>query len=307
MTRRGDTFHDDDASLPLLGVRICISGSVPETQYWQEPATDRSILEFVRLLSGHVLKLGGHIVHGSHPSFTPAIARQAERFQAEHPEERPLTLVVSKLWLPGKLEMEFISKYQDVAKIVVTPTVGGDNPNDAQARNLSLTALRLALVEESDVVVAVGGRLNTESGFSPGVLQELVVARWRHLPCFVIAGLGGMTRELDTQIIAQLCEENRLDANVRQKLADSRDIVGTVGTIVEHLVHSREVFALPHTRVALFGRFNAASATRDLVVDQSHSRLSEIVRASADRFKELLDAVNESNLGRFTELLNAPG
>jgi hypothetical protein len=76
---------------------IGISGAIPKRADWSEAAMDRGILEFVSLFSGIVLKYGGRIVHGCHPTFTPVILHQA-RLQAAGRQRRPVTLVMSDLW-----------------------------------------------------------------------------------------------------------------------------------------------------------------------------------------------------------------
>jgi hypothetical protein len=83
--------------ISLEQYEIGLSGAVPDRRDWSEPAMDRGILEFVALFSGIVFKYGGRIVHGSHPTFTPVILRQA-RLQASNRSRKPVTLVMSELW-----------------------------------------------------------------------------------------------------------------------------------------------------------------------------------------------------------------
>jgi len=65
----------------LTGVRVWVSGSLPETEISIEK--ERSdILEFVSRFSAKVFQLGGHIIHGSDPSFTPTLLEQARTHQA---------------------------------------------------------------------------------------------------------------------------------------------------------------------------------------------------------------------------------
>src|SRR3954465_15485778 len=84
-----------DVSLEQYDVGL--SGAVPDRKDWSEPAMDRGILEFVALFSGLVLKYGGRIVHGSHPTFTPIILRQARQHAGKR-MRKPVTLVISDLW-----------------------------------------------------------------------------------------------------------------------------------------------------------------------------------------------------------------
>src|SRR5262249_1945273 len=151
----------------------------------------------------------GHIVHGNHPAFTPAIvgrahavvegrAAGAER-ESRPPERPPVALYASSLW---PLAWEFPLR-PDVLSVVQTPKGGDGDRKDAKTRNPSLRALRLAMVQDVDVVVTVGGKLHRDTGYNPGVLEELTVGRWRKLPCFIVASYGGPAGELDAEILRQ--------------------------------------------------------------------------------------------------------
>src|SRR5271170_3769649 len=78
------TLHNVERSMSITRLEVSleqyeigISGAIPNRADWSEPAMDRGILEFVSLFTGIVLKYGGRIVHGCHPTFTPVILRQA--------------------------------------------------------------------------------------------------------------------------------------------------------------------------------------------------------------------------------------
>lgn len=78
-------------SMDLTGLRIWLSGAVPEVEAegpdieepvenWKGSPLDYGILGFVQEFSSLVFKLGGEIIHGCHPSFTPILLQQARRF-----------------------------------------------------------------------------------------------------------------------------------------------------------------------------------------------------------------------------------
>src|SRR5436190_15564992 len=83
--------------LSLDRYEIGLSGAVPSRSHWSEPAMDRAILEFVSLFSAIVFKYGGRIIHGSQPTLTPVILRQAH-LHAGKRSRKPVTLVMSDLW-----------------------------------------------------------------------------------------------------------------------------------------------------------------------------------------------------------------
>src|SRR5258706_15331004 len=97
---------------------IGLSGAVPDRKDWSEPAMDRGILEFVALFSGIVIKYGGRVVHGCHPTFTPVILRQA-RLQGTGRQRRPVTLIMSELWAQD-LSQDDIASMTDIAEFVIT-------------------------------------------------------------------------------------------------------------------------------------------------------------------------------------------
>ena len=138
---------------------------------------DRGILEFVALFTGIVLKYGGRIIHGCHPTFTPVILRQA-RLQATGRQRRPVTLVMSQLWAQN-LTQEDVDSMTDIAEFLVTKKVGDKGPEDPETRNRSLTAMRTVLINAQNVTVAVGGMMHNGDGIVPGVAEEVALAQKR--------------------------------------------------------------------------------------------------------------------------------
>ena len=166
--------------ISLEQYEVGISGAIPNSADWSEPAMDRGILEFVALFSGIVFKYGGRIIHGSHPTFTPIILRQA-RLQAAGRLRKPVTLVMSELWAQY-LSSEDIESMTDIAEFVVTHKVGDKGPEDTETRNRSLSAMRRVLIDAQNVTVAVGGLLHSGDGIVPGVAEEIALAGHRGNP-----------------------------------------------------------------------------------------------------------------------------
>lgn len=81
--------------LPLNGIKIWLSGAVPEKEVWSHELVDRDILEFISVFSSLVYENGGTIIHGSHPSLTPVLVREAKRFSTS---KRQLQLHILSNW-----------------------------------------------------------------------------------------------------------------------------------------------------------------------------------------------------------------
>lgn len=219
-------------NVSLSDYSIGLSGAVPGRENWSEPAMDRAILEFVALLSGIVFKYGGTIVHGSHPTFTPIILRQARQY-AESRAKKPIHLVMSELWAKS-LPSEFQESVADVAEFEVIPQVGDGGPENVETRNRSLTAMRHSLIEAQNIMVAVGGKMHTRDGIIPGVGEEMDFAAQKGIPRFLIAGMGGYAAEYARELTPASLN-NGLSQEQNAVLFGTNDVEACVNVIFERL------------------------------------------------------------------------
>ena len=222
-------------NVSLEQFEIGISGGIPNRADWSEPAMDRGILEFVSLFTGIVLKYGGRIIHGCHPTFTPIILRQA-RLQAKDRLRKPLTLVMSELWIKEYSDQS-IEGMTEVAEFIVTKKIGDKDASDPETRNRSLSAMRRVLIDAQNITVAVGGLLHGGDGLVPGVSEELALAEKKGIPRFLVGGLGGLTKTLSAEIApSQL--NNSLPDNANLTLFATDDVAASVNVLFEHLALS---------------------------------------------------------------------
>ena len=219
-------------NVSLAQYEIGLSGAVTERADWSEDAMDRAILEFIALFSGIIFKYGGRIVHGSHPTFTPVILRQA-RLHAGERKQKPVTLIMSELWAKD-LPAEFSEGVSDVAEFLVTKQIGEGGPENVETRNQSLTEMRQVLIDSQNVMVAVGGKMHTEDGIIPGVFEELQLAAARQIPRFLIGGMGGYAAQYARDVIpASLNNGLKDEENVL--LFGTSDVSACVNVIFEKL------------------------------------------------------------------------
>jgi hypothetical protein len=298
-------------SLPLAGLRVGISGAVPEREFWG-PAVDldRQILGFVSRLSGFVVEYGGTIVHGSQPALAPVIAEQAwdqhGRSKGEATRPNPLILVGSQLW--GEFpEITARAARRAGAEVVLTPKLGGGDAKDLPTRNASLTGMRVVLAGQVDVQVSIGGKLHHDTGFNPGVLEELAIMRWHGTRCFVVACFGGMAGKLEATMLRWFSDGNRLSAGEVEKIATWRQAEDDpVGLLLAHFARHRGAFlAKKEAARAAQVRFHQGPQLPGL----APARIAEIdlglVEHAGKRFAELKQAVDKTDSARVGELLAA--
>ncbi|MGO9314854.1 MAG: hypothetical protein ACLQBD_16855 [Syntrophobacteraceae bacterium] len=221
----------------LVGFEIGISGAVPERSKWSEPALDRAILEFVSVFSALVIKYGGRIIHGSHPTFTPVIVEQARNL-GHGSSQKPVTLFISELWADTPENQEFCH-YLDVSDIFVTKRIGSGNPEDFETRNNSLTLMRRHLVQSMNTIVTIGGLFHEDNKIKPGVLEEIELATSRGIPCFLLGGMGGMTARLARNSEWLTKVSNGLPDEQNRELLATNDIASCVSIILDHLIRNQ--------------------------------------------------------------------
>jgi hypothetical protein len=306
--RPSDMF---DSRTPLNGLRVGIAGAIPERQWWGEVADlDRLILTFVAQLSALVLRYGGRLVHGSQPLLTPIVAEQACLQSRERSES--LTLVASQLF--GAIpEVAQTAAETARASMIVTAKQGEGDARDADTRNKSLTAMRLALMQEIDVLVAIGGKLHVESGFNPGVLEELAMARWHGLPTFIVGAFGGVAGELERALVKELSGDNLMDSSSGApssiEMAQwSGDMDEYVGKLLAHFLRHQEQLRagkrFEHP-VSSFVAIEAPKSVAESVLTQSRfvSVNPEVVEQWSSRFVNFRNAAERKNVEQARDML----
>ncbi len=221
----------------LHGVRIWLSGAVPPDINEQQRT---AILEFVGQFAAMVFRAGGHIIHGSHPSFTPTLLAQANNHRINGGRKDCLTLAVSKLWSKNASIVP-VQEWREICMVYETPEVTGEGAIDE-----SLQVLRNWMSARCDAFVAVGGMWWKEISGRSGVPIEAGLAINRGIPCFLLGGLDGAARDyLKThpEVIGML--RNGLDDATNQNLA----IEENVGSIVERICDQLSRLPLVRGRV----------------------------------------------------------
>lgn len=222
----------------LQGVRVWLSGAVPPDPV--ESQRD-SILAFVGQFAATVFRNGGHILHGSHPSFTPALLAEAGKYVKAGGRKDCLTLAVSRYWSKNTDAVP-LQHWREHCMVYETPEATGDN-----ARDDSLTLLRQWMSARCDTFVAVGGRWWQEIAGRAGIPIEAGLAIDRGLPCFLLGGLGGAAQGFvrdHPELMRSL--KNGLNYELNSTIATQGDVGGLVGLVCDQLTR----LPLVHGRVS---------------------------------------------------------
>ena len=209
----------------LAGARIWLSGAVPEVE-GTTAAQRVAILDFVRRFARRVFERGGHIVHGSHPSFTPVLLEEAQRYQQQGGHKDRLVLAVSRFWSKDPTKVSAVD-WRKFALVYETPEASGE-----RARDESLELLRKWMVSRCDAIVVVGGKWWQAVGGRAGIPMELGYAIDRGIPCFLLGGLGGAAQDYvarHPEIFSQL--KNGLDETANRELSTMLDVGGLAESV----------------------------------------------------------------------------
>ena len=216
-----------DLLSPLHGVRIWLSGAVPPDVDEQQRT---AILEFVGQFAATVFRAGGHILHGSHPTFTPTLLAEAKKHRINDGRQDCLSLAVSKLWSKDTRVVP-VQDWREICLVYETPEAIGET-----AREDSLQILRQWMSDRCDAFVAVGGMWWREIAGRSGVPVEAALSIKRGIPCFLLGGLGGAARDYvrDHPEVIRLLK-NGLDDPTNQSLSTEENVGSTVQRVCDQL------------------------------------------------------------------------
>jgi hypothetical protein len=106
---------------------------------------------FVERFALAVLRDGGTLMHGSHPSFDMPLKAAGGRFVAAGGSRDALILVRAQKYATTSEQFHEIEAQRQYSTVQIVPAVVGDV-------NQSLVPIREWMAEHCDVVVAIGGR-----------------------------------------------------------------------------------------------------------------------------------------------------
>jgi hypothetical protein len=211
---------------PLSGVRLHLSGSVPEDAT-NDQAT--AIRLFVERLAREIFREGGTVLHGSHPSLIEPLKAAAIPFVSAGGAKDALTLVRARKYAETAEQLSEIEEQRNYAAVHIVPSVPG-NVNEA------LVPMREWMADRCDVIVAIGGKWYKVDKSRAGVPAELEETLIRGKPGFIAAAFGGAVQEYikdDASVLSRL--RNGLSDEANRAVAGNANTDELVNAIVSQI------------------------------------------------------------------------
>lgn len=145
----------------------------------------QALIDAVHAVTTTWVSMGGTVVLGGHPTFTPLVIHAARLADPDASTDR-VVIYQSLHFVTNNTVIELADHSRAVGV-----EAGVDRPT-------SLTAMRTQMVGHEGIraVVAIGGRTSEGGTHVPGIDEEIDLARANDLPVFLIGAAGGRAAEL---------------------------------------------------------------------------------------------------------------
>lgn len=201
---------------------VIISGAFPDCQ----PEYQQNLWNALHAFVQAVLVRDGTVIFGAHPTFQQLIfdiaklKRTNDYIQAIH-------MYISKYFATQAV----IDEYKNHATVTATDAYD-DN------RSKSLTTMRKAMIQndEASCMVVIGGK-TARPDITPGVEEEIELAKAHNLPVFLIGSVGGRTAEITSELYSNRWKDkpNHMSVDFNQELMVSLDYSMLANKLLDNL------------------------------------------------------------------------
>lgn len=226
-----DSFDDyilslEQVVLPLkLNLKakngIIVSGAFPDC----EPKYQQYLSNAVHSVAKAILERSCTLIFGGHPTFQHPLLDLAKRIRPEN-YKSAVRLYLSRWYATEPMISEMSTQ------ATVNTTDAGNNRDD------SLSLMRKTMIRDKGAIalIVMGGKTEA-SGRTPGVDEEISLARSAGIPVFVLGSVGGRSTQIAAKLDADDWNEkwNGLSVQENQLLMNSLDYRLIADIILDHL------------------------------------------------------------------------
>jgi hypothetical protein len=226
---------------------IALSGAVPfQDELIAHGWSELGIKTFVRRFVDRVMRAGGGITMGSHPTFLDIIHEVAELHTLTAGPKR-WRIWVGKRFIPEDQERaEYEQKYGRLAEITWVGELDGPEPvsekRAIELRQIVLTELRTKFIKASGALVCVGGRPTRKDKQGKiialaGVEEESAIAWKNKRPLYFVGAGGGAAEGVYRKAFRKKLTQktNGLNPDLNELIATHKDPSLAVSYVIEGL------------------------------------------------------------------------
>jgi hypothetical protein len=234
----------------LAGFRVGLSGAMPDRQELEEHGwSELDIRTAVAYVVEAVLRRGGEIVHGNHPTYTPliqAMARQ-EFGRSERGGRKQVRMYVVGPYVKDIEVAQLCAEHSDYADIEFVGPWDQEDLGDAEravGRKEWLRKMRQRMSTYADVLVCIGGKGIRPDVPIPGVLAEAMLMGKREKPVLLAAAIGGFAQSA-RELLPKRRWDNGLSGEENKRLESAGDPSEVTELIIQGLERLRATSLAP--------------------------------------------------------------
>jgi hypothetical protein len=184
---------------PLRNISVLVSASIPDELKQSLQAQD--IFAVIIMFTQQIIAAGGRLVFGGHPTITPLIHRAEVTVGVEKEAIQLYQLRLFKQDVPQEIWDQQV--FSQVHWIGDEKPADGVIPQSMMIANL--TAMRQAMMQNSQAAVFIGGKTTDFYGAKPGIRDEYerFLASHPRGPVYLVGLLEGETKKIITELEQQ--------------------------------------------------------------------------------------------------------
>lgn len=229
----------------LAGFRVSLSGAIPERHELEKHGwSELDIRTAVVYVVEAVLRRGGEIVHGNHPTYAPliqAVARQELR-RSERDGRKQVRMYVVGPYVKDVEVAQLCAEHSDYADIELVGPWDREELHKEEREDACkewLGEMRQRMSTYADVMVCIGGKGIRRDVPIPGVLAEATLMVEREKPVLLAAAMGGFAQSA-RKLLPDISLDNGLSEEENERLERAVDPSEVTELIIQGLEKLRE-------------------------------------------------------------------